>query len=274
LLPHNEFSRLLLQTKIQEEVGDTGLFRLSYFRWVWEPASEGEVTVATKADDAGINRSLWAAGGDSSGMEEARELIRRVLHRAWYRRLEEEAKNYYRARLALARQDGVRKSDLDKDKEAIDDCLMRSRRSTWWDWGDGSRLYFWRWLECWQEEARNGAKPFHVSRPPRRPVARKICPETPWHQDRIDEKIGKLIERRYLRKPREGQPVQVSIPYFPVQKGEDDARVVGSNTENGVNGSIYVPRMWMPTGDTMTRNPPPPMDGWAILILPRCSITI
>jgi hypothetical protein len=75
LLPKNEFSRLLLQTKIQDEVGDTGLFRFSYFRWVWEPASDGEVTVATKADDAGIGRSLWAVGGNASGMEEAREVM-------------------------------------------------------------------------------------------------------------------------------------------------------------------------------------------------------
>jgi hypothetical protein len=199
-------------------------------------------------------------GGNASGMEEAREVMRRAFHRVWYRRLSKEATKYYRAKSEAMAKTCLGRDDLIKDKEAIEDRLMRSRRSTWWEWIDDSRLYFWRWPECWREETRDGAKPFHVSWPPRRPVARKIQPETAWHQDKVDEKIGKLIERRYLRKPRKGQPIQVAIPYFPVQKGEDDVRVVWSNKENGVNGSIYVPRMWMPTGDTMTRKLPP--RGW------------
>jgi hypothetical protein len=150
LLPKNEFSRLLLQTKIQDEVGDTGLFRLSYFRWVWEPASEGEVMVATKVDDTGIYISLWAVGGNASRMEEAKEVMWRAFHRVWYRRLSKEAAKYYCAKSEAMAKTCLGREDLIKDKEAIEDCLMRSQRSTWWEWTDGSRLYFWRWPECWR----------------------------------------------------------------------------------------------------------------------------
>jgi hypothetical protein len=51
----NELSQLILRTQAFKEIGDTGLFRLSYFRWVWEPQSLNEISVATKADDAGVD---------------------------------------------------------------------------------------------------------------------------------------------------------------------------------------------------------------------------
>jgi hypothetical protein len=35
----------------------------------------------------------------------------------------------------------------ERDWDAGMDCLRRSRRSTWWEWSDGSRPYFWRWPE-------------------------------------------------------------------------------------------------------------------------------
>jgi hypothetical protein len=75
-------------------------------------------------------------------------------------------------------------------------------------------------------EARDGAKACHVSWPDRRPVARKIPAESEWHQNLIDEKIEKLIRRRYLRVPDEGSKVHVSIPYMAVKKTEKDVRVV------------------------------------------------
>jgi hypothetical protein len=115
-LPDNDLSTLLLQTKAQHEVGETGLFRLSYFRWVWEPTSEGEVTVATKADGAGIDKSLWAVGDEAPRMEEARETMRRAFHRAWYNRLWKEAMEYYRCREALPQRGVIDAVELCKDE--------------------------------------------------------------------------------------------------------------------------------------------------------------
>jgi hypothetical protein len=54
--------------------------------------------------------------------------------------------------------------------------------------------------------------------------------------------------------------VHVSIPFFGVKKGLKDICVVWSNTETGVNLSIFCPRMFLPNGETMCRRLPP--SGW------------
>ena len=91
-------------------------------------------------------------------------------------------------------------------------------------------------------------------------MARKVKPDTPEQQKKIDEKVTKLVKKRYLRLPRKGEEVWVAIPYMAVDKGEKDIRVVWSCTENGVNPSIYAPRIYFPTGDSMIRRTPP--SGW------------
>jgi hypothetical protein len=123
-LADNEVSTLLLQTKAQHEVGETGLFRLSYFHWVWEPTSEGEVTVATKLDGAGIDKSLWAVCGDAPGMEEARETMRKALRRVRYSRLCKEAMEYYRCRKALTQRGVSDVVELRKDEEASEGAFI------------------------------------------------------------------------------------------------------------------------------------------------------
>jgi hypothetical protein len=76
----------------------------------------------------------------------------------------------------------------------------------------------------------------------------------------IEAKVKKLIEQRYRQVPREGETFWVAILYMAVDKGKNDIRVVWSCTENGVNPSIYAPRMYLPTGDSMIRRTPP--GGW------------
>jgi hypothetical protein len=234
----NEFSRLLVQTKSGLQIGDGGLFRLTYFQWVWEPASENEVLVATKSDSAGIDLSLWAVGGggveELSVMEQKRGVLRRLLHRMWYDKLCRSARKFIQIQGKLKDLDALR-----LDSDAISDCLTRARRSTWFVWDDRSRLFFWRWPECWREEARDGARFYHTSWPPRKPTARKIQAVTEVQQDMLDAKIEKLIARRYIRPVRPGEVIHVSIPYLGVEKGDDNVRVVWRNTETGVNGSLF-----------------------------------
>jgi hypothetical protein len=38
--------------------------RMVYFGWVWEPGDSGNVSTATKADEAEVDLSLWNVGGD------------------------------------------------------------------------------------------------------------------------------------------------------------------------------------------------------------------
>jgi hypothetical protein len=138
----NEFSRLLVHTKTGQQIGHGGLYRLSHFKWVWEPASENDILIATKTDSVGIDRlTLWDVGGggvdESSVMEKRRATIRRWLHRVWYDCLCASANNYLRIRGNI---DDL--AALNIDELAIKDCLLRARRLMWFEWNDGSRLFF------------------------------------------------------------------------------------------------------------------------------------
>jgi hypothetical protein len=187
---------LLVQTQSGQKIGDGGLYRLSSFQWVcWEPASENDVSVATKSDSSGIDLNMWAVGGggveESSVMEQRRRaVVRRLLHRIWYDQLCKDARKLMAIQEKLKDLEGLK-----RDSEAVIDCLTHARRSKWFEWNDGSRLFFWRWPECWREEAMDGARFYHTSWPPRnKPVARKIQADTEAKQDLLDAKIEKLMQ--------------------------------------------------------------------------------
>jgi hypothetical protein len=131
--------------------------RLAYFGWVWEPRQAGEVSTATKDDIAGIDFSLWDIGGESRKMETARQTIRKLLFRCWIRRLYLEA-------IKCLHTHG--EGEYEVNRAAINEALTHACHSSWWEWLDGSRLFFWRWSSIWHEEARDGAKAFHKYVPP------------------------------------------------------------------------------------------------------------
>jgi hypothetical protein len=63
----------------------------TWFRWVWEPGDSGNVSTATKADEAKVDLSLWNVGGDGPGMEVAHATIRNWLHSFWRQSMTKEA---------------------------------------------------------------------------------------------------------------------------------------------------------------------------------------
>jgi hypothetical protein len=48
-----------------------------------------------------------------------------------------------------------------KDMAAAADCLRRAAGASWWDWDDGSRLFFWRWPAEARVWARDGLPIYH-----------------------------------------------------------------------------------------------------------------
>ena len=118
--PSDETTLLLLQTKQAQQIGETGLFRLSHFTWVWEPQNVNEVSLATKADDAAINRDIWAVGGKAPGLEKKREVIRKCLHRVWYANLRREANAFL-----CQRKSTVLVEDYAVDLNAVVECLEK-----------------------------------------------------------------------------------------------------------------------------------------------------
>ena len=104
-----------------------------YFGWVFEPADSRDVSITmTKVDDAVIDLSLWGVRGDGLGMESAQVSIHVGLHSQWQRRLTKEAVSWLQASKDQAEWD------------AVQDSLVQVAGSTWWNWADGSRFFFWR----------------------------------------------------------------------------------------------------------------------------------
>jgi hypothetical protein len=68
-------------------VPGTALERMVYFGWFWGATDTHAVRVATRADDAAVDLSLWDVGGDGEGTELARGRFRTCLHTFWCRRL-------------------------------------------------------------------------------------------------------------------------------------------------------------------------------------------
>lgn len=108
-----------------------------------------DIAVACKKDDAEIDLLLWAVGGNEPGKEAAHEKIRRYLWKHWRRRIYKEACD------RLRRCDAS--ENIQANREAIIDCLLRCAALTWWNWDHGSRLFFWRWPPIWRYEARDGS---------------------------------------------------------------------------------------------------------------------
>ena len=206
-----------------------------------EPTDALTISVAVKSDKASVDTSMWNVGGSSRAAVRAREVLQRCLHRRWYCRLEREA-------LAWLNQEAQQLAASEEQRangEAIRDCLRRARNSTWFEWNDGSRLFFWRWPPDLQREARDGSPVCHHYIPPRRCDARVPSDVEPWMAAMVNDKLRKFFRRRYII-PFPRRLTRVPIVYFPVKKGEEDIRMVWSETEQGITDSVFAPRIFYP----------------------------
>lgn len=205
--------------------------RMMYFGWVWEDQATKDVTVATKADDAEMDLSLWAVGGNGQRLDKARDEIRRMMRRWWIRKQTCAAGRWFMM------QEYPTVADRERDRLALLECVERCRNSTWWDWKRGSRLLFWRWGHLWQREARDGAKGLHTGWPPPRKKFPKVPVTEAWIREKDLDKLRALISKGYL----EVGPCTLVVPRFPVPKGDEDIRVVWDFKRNGFNAMMYTP---------------------------------
>ena len=216
-----------------------------------EPTDALTISVAVKSDKASVDTSMWNVGGSSRAAVRAREVLQRCLHRRWYCRLEREA-------LAWLNQEAQQLATSEEQRangEAIRDCLRRARNSTWFEWNDGSRLFFWRWPPDLQREARDGSPVCHHYIPPRRCDARVPSDVEPWMAAMVNDKLRKFFRRRHII-PFPRRLTRVPIVYFPVKKGEEDIRMVWSETEQGITDSVFAPRIFYPNPGTLLRRLP------------------
>jgi hypothetical protein len=141
------------------------------------------------------------------------------------------------------RTKGLRKNIL-----AGRDALGRLANASWWDWEDVSRPLHWRWPRWYLEIIRDGLPVWFREAPKqwRRP---QPGGKTRGEHEAMVKKIGKVQKRRYIKKG----PIESLTSFFAVPKGVDDIRMVYHDTESGLNDVIWVPRLSLPTVDTMLR---------------------
>ena len=125
------------------------------------------------------------------------------------------------------------------------DCLRRAANSSWWDWDDGSRTFFWRWKG--REMLMRDGQPHRLVGD--LPAFRRRQTK-PKNKEAVVKKISKVRKRDYIA---QGETVRSLIPMFDVPKGTNDIRLVYNGTSSGLNSALYGPHFSLPTVDTTRR---------------------
>ena len=139
-------------------------------------------------------------------------------------------------------------ADMTRDLVVGVDAITRSCRGSFWNWSDGSTLFFWRWPEKYRLEARDGVAAFVDWS--KMPSYKK--PQRP-NKDRSQllleaKKIMKVVTVRYVI---DGL-VRSLTGWFSVPKGLTDIRLVYDATACGLNKCLWAPKFWLPTNDDIT----------------------
>ena len=130
------------------------------------------------------------------------------------------------------------------------DAVRRAVGSSWFGWDQGSTPLFWRWPEEFRARIRDGQP--HMTTGPL-PALRKpqVAPD---RMEQVKKKMTKLRRRNYI----EVGEAKGVIPFFAVDKGETDVRMVfnGSAANHqgvSVNSRLWAPHFSLPTVTTTLR---------------------
>ena len=135
--------------------------------------------------------------------------------------------------------------NLHKDLDVGLDGLRRVLNGTWWEWNQGSTLFFWRWPIAIRKAARDGVPVFVEGKLPRYRRKQRL-PSAPYMKERMIEKLKKVTQRKYL----ENGSVLSLINCFAVPKGQEDIRLVYDGTKSGLNSAVWAPNFFMPSPDS------------------------
>jgi hypothetical protein len=116
----------------------------------------------------------------------------------------------------------------------------------WWEWRQGSTLFFWRWPPARRREARDG-HPIWVKGT--LPNYRR-----PQHKEK-DEVVHSQIQRKLANVRSKGYITKGTVSsltgYFAVLKGPNDVRMVYNATKSGLNAALWVPFFTLPSAETL-----------------------
>jgi hypothetical protein len=159
-------------------------------------------------------------------------------------------KKYGEEWMVLLRQEIKRRrgrKEIERDYDVGMDAIHRASNASFWEWDDGSTLFFWRWPSEFHESLRDGMSVWF----------RKIDLPSYWGRQRwpmeeseriqLKDKIGKVLARRYIASGF----VSSLTGFFAVPKGTEDIRVVYDATKSGLNDAIWSPNFFLPTIDSV-----------------------
>ena len=212
-------------------------------------------------------------GGLPLDWEGRMEPIREFLLRRWRRNLTRSFVAYRRNRLPRALTDGTQKSwhwtragrqghtwttggqdayrrwwrvIRSHPSSLVDmgpglECLRKAAGASWWDWDEGSRLFFWQWPAEGRTWARDGQPHLLLGTLPRYQRSQKP-PKSERDRRLVCSKLEKVRSRGYIAK---GQ-VKSLTHFFYVPKGSDDIRMVYNGTSSGLNDCLFAPHFGLP----------------------------
>jgi hypothetical protein len=138
-------------------------------------------------------------------------------------------------------------SELVTDTDAGVDVISQVLGGTWWEWVNGSGLFFWRWPEGQQmKAARDGINIFVWCTLPTNKRAMQSPPTKKL--EKIARKVGKVRKSKYIK----AGMVSNLTDFFDVPKGED-IRIVYNGTRSGLNDALWAPSFFLPTTNTAAR---------------------
>jgi hypothetical protein len=125
--------------------------------------------------------------------------------------------------------------------------MLRAMRADWWEWRDGSSLFFWRWPPYARDLALNGHPPWFLADPPHYKVPQRPEPDSSL-RERICKKLDVPLSRRYIAPGK----VLSLTSFFSVPKGESDLRMVYDASRSGLNATLWAPNFQLPMSETLT----------------------
>ena len=114
---------------------------------------EEEYAEDVTADDAEVDKSLWnrevsiilgLKGKIGPSLEKPLTLMCKIMFSWWQQKLAQEAVYYLQTH-----------GSSPWDKEDLWECITCAAELSFWNWLDGSHLFFWQWPTEFREEARD-----------------------------------------------------------------------------------------------------------------------
>jgi hypothetical protein len=220
--------------------------------------SEDDFKIATKSDDAHVpvhlwNDRIWKRNSHSPlALAQFHQLfpslcpleaIPSLLLRCWRRRVCRSLVRFLRSTYGEDWSKGSNTSDLVAGRQ----CPRHAAAADWWEWRQGSTLFFWRWPKYAQSLARDGHPLWIRGQLPsyRRPQKMERDLDL---REKVRSKLESVRDKGYLIKGE----VKSLTGYFAVPKGPADIRMVYDATKSGLNQALWAPSFSLPSTEALT----------------------